>query len=204
MHEPLTLELTVDVLRDLSAAFPQKMDDKQMVQRAEIYRNNLDGLSGSALRWAAKASIREDSFFPKVARLRELAQQWTVANAPARVSLPGTPTECVCCHQRFEWRKAWRPMVTLNGWGHVVTSADGQWLMLASYERSRCACDPPSPYFPDIAAPTNEPAMRLFNDNGAPLVSRSLMERIAEDAKRQRRAVPEPLSPALPTDGRAA
>lgn len=204
MHEPLTLELTVDVLRDLSAAFPQKMDDKAMVRRAEVYRNNLQGLSGSALRWAAKTSIQEDSFFPKIARLRELANRWTTANAPQSVSLPAGNNHCSRCNTSFEWRKQWRPKVTLGGWGNIQLTADGQWLFLVSYERSLCKCDPPSPYFPDVAAPTDEAAMRLLNEKGGTNVSLSLMKRIREDARKERKTAPDPIVAKVPEPRSAA
>lgn len=168
MREPLTTELVLEVLRDLQSAFPgTKMTDSQVVRRAEIYRQNLEGVSGAALRWAMRASIQEDEYFPKVSRLRELATRWTKGNTVDTSTTFGEVRNCRGCHQPFASEKRFRPRTTLaDGYGYPLTSPDGAWLMLEMFTRDVCRCHPKCDYWPDITAPTNEPAMRLMTSNG--------------------------------------
>lgn len=168
MREPLTTELTLAVLRDLQSAFPgAKMTDEQLVRRADVYRDGLGGLSGTALRWAAKTAIQEDEYFPKVARLRELATRWTIGNAAAVVGPRDDSRTCRACHQPFQSEKRFRPKTTKSdGYGYPLTSPDGGWLMLEMFTRDVCRCHPRCDYWPDITAPSSEPAMRLMTPNG--------------------------------------
>jgi hypothetical protein len=48
-----------------------------------VYRNGLAGLSGESVRAAVQLSIKLDSYFPKVSRLRELATEWERRNRAA-------------------------------------------------------------------------------------------------------------------------
>lgn len=171
MHEPLTTELVVDVLRDLMAAFPGKRDANQIQRLADVYRNGLQGLSGSALRWAAKTSIQEDEFFPKVARLRELGTRWTKNNTSPVFEANAAPQTHCRCGRAFEFPKRWRPRNLSSTYGKdygpVVTSADGVWVMLEEYRRGICpTCHPRCEYQPAIDAPTKEPAMRILTLDG--------------------------------------
>lgn len=165
MREPLTVEIILHVLRDLHAAFPgTKMTDDQVRRRAEVYRDHLEGVSGTALRWAAKASIQEDQYFPKVARLRELATRWTTANAAQVVDIHRNERTCRGCHEPWTPEKRFRPKVDRAG---PMTSPDGKWLMLEPYSRDTCKCHPRCEYWPDITAPTSEPAMAIHRSDGS-------------------------------------
>lgn len=79
MPEPLTLALISELMPKLYAAFPRTIkDDGPMV--VETYRNGLRGISGDAVRAAVDRAIQEDTYFPKVSRLRELGLQWQRTN----------------------------------------------------------------------------------------------------------------------------
>lgn len=73
MVEPLTTALILDLLPKLLVAFPSKLSSQNIGHTADVYRNGLRGLSGSAVREAIDTCIRTDEYFPKVARIRELA-----------------------------------------------------------------------------------------------------------------------------------
>src|SRR3954471_8544881 len=77
MPEPLTSSLLVEELGKLMIAFPRNATSKDPVPLADVYRNGLHGLSGDSVRFAVGRAIQEDEHFPKVARLRELASDWS-------------------------------------------------------------------------------------------------------------------------------
>jgi hypothetical protein len=82
MPEPLTLALISELMPKLYAAFPRTIrGDQRLV--LDTYRNGLRGITGDAVRWAVDRTIQEDTYFPKVARLRELAAAWQRTNAPS-------------------------------------------------------------------------------------------------------------------------
>jgi hypothetical protein len=84
MAEPLTVQLVLEELKRLHVAFPQNVGMRtNPTGTADVYRNGLRGLSGDAVRAAASVIIQNDQYFPKVARLRELATEWTKRNARA-------------------------------------------------------------------------------------------------------------------------
>lgn len=167
MSEPLTVELVADMLRTLAAAFPGRaMDDRQLMLRAEVYYNNLQGLSGNALRWAVKISIQEDQYFPKVARLRELATRWISANTAATVGPRADDRYCKGCGQAWAPETRWRPKPRSDGSGQQDITPDGEWLILESYSRDRCRCDAPPTYQPSIEAPPGLEAMRVRRQSG--------------------------------------
>lgn len=192
MLEPLTLELVVEVMRDLHSAFPSRMDDKALVRRAEVYRNNLEGVSGAALRYAAKRAVREESFFPKIAKLRDFARTWEQHNQAA-VTIASAGDKCRNGHA-FRWEKRWRPKRTHEGWGVLELSADREWLLLEQYSRSLCECDAKCVYWPELGAPNNEPAMRVLNPKGGPNIPETVLREIKEN-RRPPRNIPEALVP---------
>jgi hypothetical protein len=193
VHEPMTLELVVTVLRDLQAAFPSKMDDKALVRRAEVYRDNLNGVSGQALRWAAKQAIQEDNFFPKISRLRDLATRWTIANPPTATFSAGTKDkQCARCRVPFEVEKRYRPARKDSGWGPLIVSADGKWLILEQYTRDTCRCSAKCEYWPEINAPMKEPAMALLSEKGAPTVPMHVYQEAIANRPRAKH-IPAPL-----------
>ena len=82
MAEPLTMALITELMPRLHAAFPRNLGKENPAMMAEVYRNGLRGLSGDAVRAAVGRAIQEDSYFPKVARIRELATAWERHNRP--------------------------------------------------------------------------------------------------------------------------
>lgn len=143
--EPLTRELVVDCLKTLAVTFPQRgLTPDMELRRADVYRNGLSGLSGDALRFAIQISVQEDTFFPKVARLRQIAQRWVTAH-PAREPVEH-PLYCRGCHARSVWETRWRP--ALGAKGKHVTDARGR-IKLEAFERLQCACSVPSRWTAD-------------------------------------------------------
>lgn len=97
MGEPVTTALVSELMPKLYAAFPRTIKGEQGVV-LDTYRNGLRGLSGEAVRFAVDRVIQEDTYFPKVSRLRELATAWQRRNAtvPAVVVAPRWDTCPVC------------------------------------------------------------------------------------------------------------
>lgn len=160
MAEPMTLELVLEVLRKLAAAFPGRMDDKALTLRADVYRNGLAGLSGDALRWAAKTVIQEDQYFPKVARLRDLASRWQRANtATIEAQIQRPSGWCEGCQSVAKPEKRWRPKITERG--QRILDGAGR-LLLEQYERILCKCAPAAAYYPD------DPTTDYMSENRKP------------------------------------
>ena len=114
MSEHMTAALVLDELTRLFTAFPTHAGMKNNPRgTAEVYRNGLTGISGDALRHAAKRVIQEDSFFPKVARLREIALGWETYTRAANTAPAGEvdPLWCPRCQSRVETVEWWRPAV---------------------------------------------------------------------------------------------
>lgn len=149
MPEPLTTQLVAEQVQKLLAAFPSRnVAGQNVVHTADVYRNGLRGLSGDSLRAAVDLSIQQDSYFPKVARLRELAQQWARYNQPQRQEqfVDTDPLWCAGCQSRAEWRDRWRPKVDRL---HRRVLIDGnRYMLLEQYARLVCKCSPPCRYAP--------------------------------------------------------
>lgn len=77
MPEPLTTQLLREELEKLIIAFPRTASAPNPMAMADVYRNGLSGLSGDSIRFAVNRAIQEDEHFPKVARLREIATEWS-------------------------------------------------------------------------------------------------------------------------------
>lgn len=97
MAEPLTSALVAELMPRLYAAFPRAIrGDERYVH--DTYRNGLRGLSGDAVRAAVDVVIREDTYFPKVARLREVAAAWQRRASPPDITYRKVPwNECATC-----------------------------------------------------------------------------------------------------------
>lgn len=81
MPELLTTAVVAEELGKLITAFPGNIAAKKNpAMLANTYREGLQGIDADALRGAVAMAIREDVYFPKVARLRELAGQWAKHN----------------------------------------------------------------------------------------------------------------------------
>lgn len=147
MPEPMSRELVGECLKTLAAAFPQRLSPEQHDQRNDVYRNGLSGLSGDALRFAVKISMQEDNFFPKVARLRQIAQRWVTAHPPSEQT--DDPLYCRGCQQRAHLETRWRPQI--NAHGQRIHDATTGRLALETFERYQCACSAPSQWHADAA-----------------------------------------------------
>lgn len=85
-YEPLTTQLVAEMLQQLLVAFPSKHSERNLAHTAEVYRSGLRGVAGDALRGAVDVAIKTDNFFPKIARLRELALEWEKRNRVVAVT----------------------------------------------------------------------------------------------------------------------
>lgn len=105
MPEPLTTSLVGELLTKLSAAHPRSLYKANPVHMCDVYRNGLRGLSGDAVRFAVDRAIQDDKDFPKVARLRELATDWTKRNSATLVIKPepgAGERYCAVCGAKVE------------------------------------------------------------------------------------------------------
>lgn len=103
MPEPLTTQLVAEVIDELVTVLPPRRDMTDPAKLVEMYRNGLSGLSGDAVRWAVRQVVREDEIFPKIARLRKLAEGWqrtTIAALPHQNG--ADPMVCHVCGARAE------------------------------------------------------------------------------------------------------
>lgn len=79
MRNPLTTQTVTDELKRLLTAFPRR-GEQNIPGLADVYKHGLVGVETEALRGAVSRCIQTDEFFPKVARLRELADEWMRRN----------------------------------------------------------------------------------------------------------------------------
>lgn len=160
MPEPLTTALVAELLEQLHVAFPRNLGKQNPQLMVDTYRNGLRGVPGDAVRWAVSRSIEEDQYFPKVARLRQLSQVWLNANrAQVEPRVETAAGWCEGCRTRAVGEVRMRPAVDERG--RFRTSADGEWMILVSFERLRCRCDPAPKYIADPECPLDEPGMRV-------------------------------------------
>lgn len=148
MPELLTPEFVVAQLRDLAAAHPVRLDEKALVRRADVYYRGLEGLTGEALKHAVKKSLQTDKFFPKIARLRELALAYTLANHPTvmEINLERPSGWCDGCQSVAREQRRWRPRIDRKG-RRILDGAGRLWL--EQYTRVVCKCNPLCRYQPD-------------------------------------------------------
>ncbi len=110
MRQPLTTDVVMSELNRLHAAFPRNLGKQDPLMMASVYKEGLRGVETDALRGAVDISIQSDQFFPKVARLRELAHEWMKRNrasfAPALVASWDT---CGICGAKALPRMITRP-----------------------------------------------------------------------------------------------
>jgi hypothetical protein len=146
MREPLTSTLMLEQMEKLVVAFPRARGSAPLDRMADLYRDNLRGVSGEALRWAVTAAIREDQYFPKIARLHQLAQRFQIQN-PDR-STNADPLYCRGCQQRSRLEARWRPKINVKG--RQMTDDIGR-LALEAFTRYQCDCSAPSQWMVDAA-----------------------------------------------------
>jgi hypothetical protein len=80
VRNPLTSALLAEQLKRMAAVFPSKLSSQNPAYTAEVYKDGLRGIDGDALVGAVDLCIQTDSYFPKVARLREAAGEWMKRN----------------------------------------------------------------------------------------------------------------------------
>jgi hypothetical protein len=174
MSEPLTAHLVVECIEKLLVAFPRTIG--KAATMADVYRNGLRGLSGDGVRFAVDRIIQEDTYFPKVARIREVARAWEHVNRATIPQLANTdPLYCQSCRTRADYRRLWRPLNERHG--RPAASADGAYLLLEELEQPRllCKCGPPNPYAPIDGI---EPAAMLLA-NAPPIIIRRAVKTTA-------------------------
>lgn len=148
MREPLTLELMGEMLARLRAAFPRSTKDPAPATTVEVYRNGLRGLSGTAIRAAVDRVIQEDEYFPKVARLRDLAHAWMRVNeARPEAQVDVDPRWCPNCQTQRRIDIGYRAVVDERH--RVQLSRCGKYLLLETITRDVCDCSSRSLYMPD-------------------------------------------------------
>lgn len=106
MAELITAPLMAEQLQQLLLNWPRGLAGRELRATADLYFQRLQGVSADALRFAVTRIIQEDEYFPKVARIRELArehQQRTNAVLPARVV--ESPDVCSVCGARAQPRE---------------------------------------------------------------------------------------------------
>lgn len=99
MPELLTTAIVADELGKLVVAFPGNIAAKKNpAMLADTYRRGLEGIEADAFRAAVNIAIREDNYFPRVARLRELSAEWMRRNrAPQIARIEGAWNVCPVC-----------------------------------------------------------------------------------------------------------
>jgi hypothetical protein len=111
MRNPITTATMLDELQQLLTAFPRH--GKQDVARlAEVYKHGLVGVETEALHGAVHRAIQDDEFFPKIARLRALADSWMKRNRAAYAPTIATAWDtCGVCGARAKPRQILRPVL---------------------------------------------------------------------------------------------
>lgn len=141
----ITASDLITILERLDVAF-DKRAPKKVELRAEIYRDGLRGVDLDALRSAATAAIEQDTYYPKVARLRELATAW--ARARNRFAPPDLLESGYCPGCRTFARPVTRQRPRLDPQNRVYVAAGGDRgvVELEDYVRDRCLCSGPPLY----------------------------------------------------------
>lgn len=124
--EPLTSGVVADGLKKLLEAFPRNLGQRNPTMMAEVYKSGLDGIDAHAFRAAVDMCIKQDNFFPKVARLRELAGEWRKRNrAEFAPRIPVAWNTCPVCGARAEAPEITRPKKYGDGQeAHYLTSKE--------------------------------------------------------------------------------
>ncbi len=104
MSDLLTHAIVLEEIGRLVKAFPSSRRDLAAV--ADVYRQGLTGVSGQALHFAVDRCIQDDQYFPKVARLRTLAQDFARKHpSPFAPNFPSNdPDVCPVCGARAKHR----------------------------------------------------------------------------------------------------
>lgn len=154
MREPASTDLISDCLKRLNAAFPRNIGKQNPEYTLEVYKTGLRGLSGESIRAAVDRAIQDEEFFPKVSKLREMANAWAKYNqAQTTAEFERDPLWCSRCQSRAEYQQRWR-VKTVEVPGNLcklVVTHDGAGVELESYERLLCRCHPAPAYSPELS-----------------------------------------------------
>lgn len=116
MRSPLTSVLLAEQLKRLAAVFPSKIGTQNPAFTAEVYKDGLRGIDGDALVGAVSMCIQADSYFPKVARLREAAGEWSRRNrASLPAQIPVAWNVCPVCGEKAQSPDITRPKLHGDG-----------------------------------------------------------------------------------------
>lgn len=154
MHDVLPIATVAEQLAKLRAAFPNTRDNRSPAVIADLYREHLAGISADVLRVAVERVIREDEFFPKIARLRGLAFEVEARRERERqshaVAVAGDEQTCPNCQHAYRWARHWAPKMVRaeNGEQCPVLTPDGQYFALIPTERMVCDCSARSMWWP--------------------------------------------------------
>jgi hypothetical protein len=147
MAEPLTTALIAEQLGKLRVAFPNTRDSRSPAVVADLYRDHLAGVSAEALRAAVTRVIREDEFFPKVARLRAVAFEVEAARERERRSHDIASSHddeqlCPNCRVTYYPTTHYAPKMLRaeNGQLYPELTADGLLVVLEPRQRIVCDC----------------------------------------------------------------
>lgn len=180
MHDTLTPIAVLEQLQRLHIAFPRNLGmrtDSTARQTADVYRNGLRGVSLDGLRFAVDRCLQDDSYFPKIARLRELARDFDLKHRNGGSEHQTDPMWCPRCSTRYRPQVRWRVQADPKQNFAIVTDESGEYVTLEWVERILCDCAPPSVYLPlsddDPRMPVSKlqtPDMkRCIRPNGKPL-----------------------------------
>lgn len=107
--DSLTSTLMLELVGRLNVAFPGRAGERDAAKLAEVYRTGLRGLSGASIREAVDRCIQTEEYFPKVAKIRELASGYEKHRGFA---VQGQPDDdgrsCPICGTTVTWEEAYR------------------------------------------------------------------------------------------------
>lgn len=126
MHEPLTSSLLAELIADLQVAFPRGASGAKPAALADVYRNGLRGLSGDSVREAVRRAIQSEQYFPKVARLREIASSYD-RQRTANVRHSGAWNQCGVCGARVHMQEYFKSSGKKDD--------QGEWIMVFAGRR---------------------------------------------------------------------
>lgn len=150
MPEAVTTVTVLEELKRLHVAFPTHSGMKNNPSgTAEVYRDGLHGLTVDALRAGVRIIIENDTYFPKVSRLREVAWEWTKRHSSDITPELRNPLWCPRCGTECRWLKRWCPRVDKDG-AAVMGEIEGvRYVRLDQFERLLCACAAACLYSPE-------------------------------------------------------
>jgi hypothetical protein len=131
MRETATYAIVGEQLERLLQAFPRRTGGQDLKTLTNVYYQGLQELEADALRASVDICIKNDQFFPKIARLREVAGEWMKRNRAA-FSIGGQAKSwdtCHICGAKVESRPVIRQARDSNDSRRLLFDATGAPLM---------------------------------------------------------------------------